>query len=169
VLYGSAPDYGAYEFDPTQSAAITGTAQNATESEIEGKTIIVTLTGDTFDSDVCKEDNAVTTAFLAGFVGALSGAGSWNDEVTLAHGNCNVDSATARTVTIPANTLDIEESEAVTVTICDTCTAALKEYIATPDIHIGYEAAGASSVSAAWVSGAPAGNYNVNGLTVTAP
>jgi len=87
------------------SFALTGTAVagGVLESEIVtgGETVILTLTADAWVATMAS-DNAITTAFIAAFTGDASGAGSWNDENALAHGNIVRTSDTVVTVTLPA-------------------------------------------------------------------
>lgn len=79
------------------------------------KTLIFTAANTTWVVTI-GADNAITTAFLAIFDGNGSGAGSWDDEMSLAHGNLTRNSDTVLTLTLPA-TAGYDNSTQETVSI----------------------------------------------------
>lgn len=90
----------------TENASVTlsGTAIGGVlESEIVSgtETVIFTIVGDQWAATL-GADNAVTSAFLAAITGDHSGAGSFDDEVALVHGNLTRDSNTQLTLILPA-------------------------------------------------------------------
>lgn len=97
------------------AVALSGTAiaGGVLESEIVtgGETIIYTLTNDTWVATI-GDDNATTTAFLAGLTGSL---GEFEAEVALVHGNLVRTSSTVLTLTLPAASgYDIPSDETLT-------------------------------------------------------
>lgn len=84
---------------------VTGTfiTGGVLESEIVtgGETLIFTLTGDTWLSDL-GDDTAETTSFLAAILGDDAGSTGWDAEVALVHGNLARTSDTIMTLTTPA-------------------------------------------------------------------
>ncbi len=107
---------------PAVSAAVTGTiTPTATEADIVagGKTIIITLTGDTWVTAGATFD-AQRQNIIDGLDAAASPAGGWNAEV---QGNANVTdvvrtSNTVVTITLEAfGSYDISSTETITVTV----------------------------------------------------
>lgn len=101
--------------------ALSGTAitdgLTAEDVVAGGDTLIIDVTGDAFHPDL-GDDNAITTAFIAGIVGDDSGGTGFNDEVTIAHGNVARTSDTRVTVTLPASgSYDVDDDETVTVIV----------------------------------------------------
>lgn len=103
-----------------KSATLTGTAitGGVTETELTGddQTIIITLTDETFVATAC-ENNAATTALLAGFDGTLSGAGSWDDEINWTYADCTRNSDNQLTLVVKVDAFDISADDEVTGTI----------------------------------------------------
>ena len=107
------------------TCTLSGTAYTDTINEDDitagGKTIILTLTGDTWAATV-GDDNGITDALIAGLDGTGSGAGSWDDEVagneiTFEDITREVDNVTV-TIDLPSTpTYDISAQETVTATI----------------------------------------------------
>lgn len=115
-----------YEFVATgATAAITGTATaSITESDVVtgGKTIIITLTGDTFKAAGTGPigSTADSNALLAGIDSAQAEATGWDAEVkaNLSTTDLVRTSGTVATVTLPASaSYDITAQETITVTV----------------------------------------------------
>jgi len=108
------------ENDP--AAALSGTfLPTSTEAEIVsgGKTIIITLTNDTWGPTV-GDDNAITTAIINGIDSNCSEIYGWDAVVKagLDYTDVSRDSSTQVTVTLNAEaTYDISANETITVTI----------------------------------------------------
>ncbi len=107
---------------PAVSAAVTGTiTPSATEADIVtgGKTIVLTLTGDTWVTAGATFD-AQRQAIIDGLDAASSPAGGWNNEV---RDNANVTdvvrtSNTVVTITLEAfGSYDISSTETITATV----------------------------------------------------
>ena len=127
------------------SISVTGTAvPTITEADIVtgGKTIILTLTGDTFVTGTTSED-----AIAGGSDSDKTGANKWdalikadldNTDVVLSGGN------TIATITLPAYaTYDTAETETITWTIpAASLTTSTSDIIATPTHTITVVAAG---------------------------
>ena len=132
------------------SAAITGTATaSITESDIVtgGKTVILTLTGDTFVTGTTSEDG-----IAAGSDSDKTGANKWdaliksdldNTDVVLSGGD------TIATITLPAYaSYDTDEQETITWTIpAASLTSSADPIVATPTFTVDIVAAG---FQAAW-------------------
>jgi len=120
------------------TAAITGTATTATESDIRagGKTIIITLTDDTFVTGTTSED-----AVAAG----ISGSSSWNSEVRDNTDNTDIvlsSGDTIATVTLPAASgYEITEDDTITAIIpAASLTTSSSAVTASPTFDITAEA-----------------------------
>jgi hypothetical protein len=127
------------------SAALTGTATaSITESDIVtgGKTVILTLTGDTFVTGTSSEDG-----IAAGSDSDKTGANKWdavvksdldNTDVVLSGGN------TIATITLPAYaSYDTDEQETITWTIpAASLTTSADPIVATPTFTVDLVAAG---------------------------
>ena len=104
------------------SAALSGTlSDGATEAEIVagGETLVITLTGDTWEATV-GADNAITTALINGLDSAQSEANGWDAVVKagLTHTAVARTSDTIVTITLPAfGSYDITATETITVTV----------------------------------------------------
>jgi hypothetical protein len=103
------------------SIALSGTAVagGVLESEIVsgGETLIITLSNDTWVPAV-GDNNAITTALIAGITGNDAGDNGWDDEVAIAHGNVARTSDTVVTITLPeAASYSIIANETVTVAV----------------------------------------------------
>jgi len=122
--------------DPT-IAVLSGTSFTETQIAAGGQTTTGTLSGDTLVATF-GDDNAITTAFIAGFDGTLAGAGSWDDEMTIVHGNVVRDSDTQFTVTLPATAgYDVTQTEEVTLTVPATSlTISTGSLVATPNLIV---------------------------------
>jgi hypothetical protein len=144
AVAGSDPIVATPTFDVTftpTSAALTGTlGDGAGEAAIVagGETLIITLTGDTWDATI-GADNAKTTALIAGIDSAQSEANGWDAVVkaNLDYNDVVRTSATVVTITLGAEaTYDISASETVTVTVPATAIAGASPIVATPTFAI---------------------------------
>lgn len=122
------------------SCALTGTITNDTEADIVsgGSTIILTLTGDTFVATV-GEDNAITTALIAGIDSAQSEATGWDAVVKagLVYTNVVRTSATIVTITLPAfATYNITATETITATVPATALTGAEALVASPTFNV---------------------------------
>ena len=125
------------------SAAITGTATTAVESDIvDGEeTIIITLTGDTFVTGTTSED---------GIAAGISGSASWNSEVRDNTDNTDIVLSTTTvandtaTVTLPAAaSYTISADDTITITIpAASLTTSTEAVVASPTITITNETDG---------------------------
>lgn len=90
--------------NPVITLSGTAIAGGVLEAEVVagGETLIITLENDKWVPTI-GADNAITTAFLAAITGSASGAGSFDDEVALVHGNLVRTSDTILTLTLPAS------------------------------------------------------------------
>ncbi len=116
----AAPTFTVDQDVPT-SAAITGTADNATSADIVvgGKTIIITLTSDTWVASGAVFNN-VRQAIIQGLDAASTPSLGWNEEVRDAMPRTAVvrTSNTVVTITLPETVdYDVNVAEAITVTI----------------------------------------------------
>lgn len=120
-------------------------AGGVNESDIVdgGLTITTTLTNDTWDSTLGL-DNAVTDAFIAGFVSNLAEANGWNAvvQVGLAFGDVTLVNPTTVTVLMPPFvTYDISQTEVITFTADATTLTDSDDNIEfSPSFTIGAEA-----------------------------
>ena len=123
------------------SAAVTGTiTPSATEAEIVagGKTIILTLSNETWDATV-GADNAITTALINGIDSDRADLNGWDAEV-----KANMDfndvvrtSATVVTITLGAEAnYDISTDETITVTIPASAVAGPSAIVAAPTFYV---------------------------------
>jgi len=122
------------------TAALTGTVTTATEADIVtgGKTIILTLTGDTWVATV-GEDNAITDALIAGLDSAQSEANGWDAVVKtgLAYTDIVRTSDTVVTITLPAfATYDITATETITATIPASALTGAAQIVASPTFNV---------------------------------
>ena len=134
------------------SAAVTGTAVagGVLESEIVTgtETIIVTLTNDTWVATM-GDDNAITTAFIAGIDSAQAEAAGWDAEVkgNMVFGDVARTSNTIVTVTLGAEAAyAITADETITVTIPATAMTIAGELVATPTFDVTNETSGGATV-----------------------
>ena len=125
----------------TVVAVVSGTIIGATETDIVagGKTIVVTITNDTWVATVGL-DNLITTGIINGLVSAQSEANGWNNVVQagLTFADVTRDSDTQITILLPAfaNYL-ITDNEVITVNVPSTAIAsATKDIDGTPLITI---------------------------------
>lgn len=125
------------------TAVLTGTVISTpaiTEADVVagGKTIIITLTGDTWVATV-GQDNAITTALIAGIDSAQSEAAGW-DAVVKAHmvyTDVVRTSSTVVTVTLGDEaTYDITATETITVTIPASAVTLGAQIVATPTFTV---------------------------------
>jgi len=127
-----------------ESCALTGTITAATvESDIitGGKTIILTLTNDTWVATV-GADNAITTALIAGVDSAQSEATGWDVEVkgNMVFGDVTRDSDTQVTILLGAEAAyDITASETITVTIPVEAVTSGTTYACSPTAAVAWE------------------------------
>lgn len=131
------------------SAALTGTATaSITESDIVtgGKTVIITLTGDTFVTGVSSEDG-----IAAGSDSDKTGANKWdaliktdldNTDVVLSGGN------TIATITLPAYaSYDTDEQETITWTIpAASLTTSGSDVVASPTFTVDLVSSGVTGL-----------------------
>ena len=122
-------------------AALTGTLTggvNEYDITTGGETLIITLTGDTWDATV-GADNAATTALIADLDSAQAEATGWDAVVkaNLDYNDVVRTSATVVTITLGAEaTYDITATETVTATIPATALAGASPIVATPSLAI---------------------------------
>ena len=135
-------DIDGVDFFYSGLAAVTGTivAGGVHEGEIiaGGETIILTLTGDEWVA-TAGDDNAITTAIIAGITSDGAEAAGWNAVVkaNMVHGDITRTSATVLTIVLAAEaTYQITADETVTVTIPATALAAGSAVVASPTIPI---------------------------------
>lgn len=127
------------------SVAITGdTEMTETEYRTGSKEWILTITGAEWDSTLCDEDNAATTALLGSFDGSDAEANGFdNTWSNVTHANCSCTS-TVCTFTLPAQgTFDLANgSTTVTVDVDPDCVTDGGEgsVVASPTLTITYEA-----------------------------
>ena len=123
------------------AAALTGTlSDDATESQIVAgaETLIVTLTGDTWDATI-GADNAKTTALIAGIDSAQAEGTGWDAVVkaNLDYNDVVRTSDTVVTITLGAEaTYEITATETITVTVPATAVAGTDALVATPTFNI---------------------------------
>ena len=142
---GSNWDIGFFEVAAGVTATLTGTATaSITESDIVtgGKTIILTLTGDTFITGTTSEDG-----IAAGSDSAQAEANGWDAVVKADLDNTNVvlsGGDTIATITLPAYaTYDITAQETITWTIpAASLTTSSSPIVATPTFTIDQVSAG---------------------------
>ena len=122
-LYGGPRPPQTFSVAPT-SAVISGTVTSATEADIVagGKTVIITLTNDTWAAAGTGPigSTADTQAIIDGITSAQAEALGWNNEVRDKEVTTAVvrTSATVATITLTASPLyDITAIETITVTI----------------------------------------------------
>lgn len=129
------------ESDWPPSAALSGTAlASMTEVEVVtgGETIIITLTGETWVATV-GEDNAITTALIAGIDSAQSEAAGWDAVVkaNMVYTDVVRTSNTVVTITLAAEaTYAITANETITVTIPATALTGNALIVATPTLSV---------------------------------
>ena len=153
AVTGASPIVAIPTFDVgAASAAVSGTiTPSVTEAEIVagGKTILVTLTNDTWDA-IVGQDNAITTALINGIDSAQSEATGWDVVVkaNLDFNDVTRTSDTVVTVTLGAEPgYIISADETITVTVPATAVASVGAIVATPTFSVT-----AAAISAA-VSG----------------
>lgn len=147
-----------FEDTATSSAALTGTITSTIdESDIVagGKTIIITLTGDTFVAAGTGPigSTADTQAFIDGFDAASSPANGWNNEVRDKALTSEVvrTSDTVATWTVGAQAgYDISAQEVITGTIPAAVLTGAASLVAVPTFTIDPVSSG---FQAAWANG----------------
>lgn len=127
-------------FSAQASAAVSGTLVGALESDIVagGRTIIITLTADTFVATV-GADNAITQALIDGITSAQSESTGWNTIVrdALTFSDVTRDSDTQVTVLLPAfPSYAITADETITVTVPATALTGATELTASPVLTV---------------------------------
>ena len=126
------------------SAAVTGTiTPSALESEVVtgGKTIIITLTNETWDAAI-GQDNSQTTDLINGIDSAQSESNGWNVTVKAAldFNDVTRTSDTVVTVTMPAVAgYLITADETITVTAPATAVVGINPVVATPTFAVTNE------------------------------
>lgn len=133
------------ETQPTNSVALTGTVTTAIEADIVtgGKTIILTLTGDTWVT-VGATFDAQRQNIINGLTSAQSEALGWNNVVKALQGVAGVvqTSSTIVTITLDAQaTYNITAAETITVTVPATALTGAGALVATPTFTINLAAA----------------------------
>lgn len=132
------------ETQPTNSVALTGTVTTALEADIVsgGKTIILTLTGDTWVTV-----GATFDAQRQNIINGLTSAGAellgWNNVVKALQGVAGVvqTSTTVVTITLDAQaTYNITAPETITVTVPATALTGAGALVATPTFTINLAA-----------------------------
>ena len=153
-------------FGPPVTAALTGSlAGGVNEYDIitGGETLIITLTGATWDATI-GADNAKTTALIAGIDSAQAEGTGWDAVVTATLDFNDVVRTSDSVVTITlgaAGAYSITANETITVTIPATAVTSATEIVATPTFEITrflIQQRAATSASA-----------TTGNLTVTAP
>ena len=140
------------------SCVITGTVTaSITESDVVtgGKTIILTLTGDTFVAAGTGPigSTANTQAIIDGITSAQSETLGWNNEVRDTEVTSAVvrTSSTVATITLTASaSYDITATETITVTLPAVALTAAAAIVATPTFTVSINAGG---FLAAWARG----------------
>ncbi len=127
-------------FKENISCTLSGTITSATEEDIVagGKTIILTLTGDTW-VPTFGQDNAITTAFIQGIDSGGSEANGWDAVVkaNMIYSDLTTTSTTAVTITLGAEaTYDITATETITVTVTGSAVNLGSNIIASPTFNI---------------------------------
>jgi hypothetical protein len=124
------------------TAAVTGTIIDDSPDEADivtgGKTIILTLTNDTWVATV-GDDNGITDALILGITSAQSEGTGWNAEVrgNMVFGDITRTSPTVVTIILAAEAAyDITATETIEVTIPATALTAAEEVVATPTFEI---------------------------------
>lgn len=148
-LYGGprAPYAG---FAPAAATvALTGTVTTATEADIVagGKTLILTVTNDTWVATV-GADNSITTALINGLDSDGAEAGGWDAVVKagLTHTAVTRTSDTVVTITLPAfASYDITANETITATVPDTALSGGVQTVASPTFTVSYVPATAAA------------------------
>lgn len=127
------------------TAVLTGTAivdgVNETDIVTGSETIIITLTGDTWVATI-GDDNAFTTALIAGIDSDGSETAGWDAQVkgNMVHGDITRTSSTIVTVILAVEaSYAIVQNETITVTIPTTALTAAVEIIATPTFDVSVE------------------------------
>lgn len=132
------------------TAALTGTATTANEGDIVtgGKTIILTLTGDTWVASGATFD-AQRQNIIDGLDSAQSEAAGWDAEVKAKQGVAGVvrTSDTVVTITLDAQAAyDITATETITCTIPSTAVSLGAQIVASPTFQITATVAGVLSL-----------------------
>lgn len=127
------------------TVALTGTVTSATESDIVtgGKTIILTVTGDTWVAAGATFD-AQRQNIINGLTSAGAEAHGWNNEVKAKIGVTDVtqNSSTVVTITLDAEAAyDITANETITVTVPSTALTGGVAVVASPTFTITANAA----------------------------
>lgn len=124
------------------TAAITGTATagiNETDIVAGGKTIIITLTGDTWIAAGAGSFDLQRANIIAGLTSAQSEALGWNNVVKVLQGVAGVvrTSGTVVTITLDAQaTYNITATETITVTVPSTAVVGASSIVATPTFTV---------------------------------
>ena len=126
---------------PNLAAAITGTVTTATETDIVagGKTIIITLTGDTWIAAGALSFDLVRQDIIDGLTSAQSETLGWNNTVKILQGVSGVarTSDTVVTITLDAQvTYSITADETITVTVPASALTGAQAIVATPTFTI---------------------------------
>ena len=120
------------------TAVSTGTLATEAGVVAGGETIILTLTGDTWVATV-GDDNAITTALIAGLDAAQVGTKGWDTIVRplITFADVVRTSTTVVTITLPAAALyAIHKDEVITATIPASALAAAAVIVATSPLII---------------------------------
>lgn len=140
---------GVSQFDPpTKTAALTGTATaSITEADVVtgGKTIILTLTGDTWIAAGAASFDLQRQNIINGLTSAQSELLGWNNVVKALQGVSGVvrTSDTVVTITLDAQaTYNITATETITATIPDTALTGAAQLVASPTFTVSPVAAG---------------------------
>eukprot|EP00163_Fabomonas_tropica_P034660 TRINITY_DN96_c0_g1_i7.p1 TRINITY_DN96_c0_g1~~TRINITY_DN96_c0_g1_i7.p1 ORF type:complete len:4713 (-),score=554.72 TRINITY_DN96_c0_g1_i7:428-12508(-) len=141
-------------FDDTGTASITGTIQDTTKnSELDivngGATITITLTADRFVATV-GDNNAITSALIAGISEASVQAGGWSNRVkpALTHAHVTRVNDLQVRITLPSiSTYFIAADEVLTVTIPSAALAGGASMIATPTLTITDSLSGTAAIT----------------------
>jgi len=139
-LYGGPRSPYATFVAAATSAAVTAGAITEAQVVAGGQTIVITLTNDTWHATL-GADNAVTTAFIAGFGSDGAEAAGWNATVrdaSLTFAAVTRTSDTEATVVLPATgAYSISSDETVTITLdASTLVTSGTDVTATPAVSI---------------------------------
>lgn len=129
-----------------RAAAISGTVTTAVESDIVagGKTIIITLSGDTWIAAGALDFDLVRQDIIDGLTSAQSELLGWNNVVKALQGTAGVVRTSDAVVTITLDaqaTYSITANETITVTVPDSALSGSSAIVASPTFTISNEGA----------------------------
>lgn len=146
--YSTIPYSGGYQSTPTVSAAISGTiTASVNESDIVtgGKTLIITLTGDTWIAAGGASFDLQRQNIINGVTSAQAEATGWNLVPKALQSLAGVVRTSNTVVTITWDafaTYNITAQETITVTVPGTALVGANALVATPTFTVSVSAAG---------------------------